>query len=493
MKVFVLLILGLICCNVTHANAANINLVFASEMPEINGNNHYSRLASLLAEQRKNQPNTFFFFGGGSLGPSVLSSLDQGSHIIDLLNSLEPDAMGVSKREFSFYAANLSLRAYDATFPIVASNILESATNEALDGILTSSITQHGQLRVGFLSIIDNSVIEDYTFRQIMLTPPKQAIIEQANKLRQRGADLVVLHYTGYYPVINELLEQQVIDLSLHKDESYKQEQYKDRVYHSRDVFIKRPQDIAIVSLTRSSNSGVSLTSRFVDVNDYAVDKTMQRQVMDYMGRLKTLLDVEIGRFNVAHSTRRELVRNGENPFGNYIADSIRRFANAQLAIVNSGFIRGDREYRKDQKITRGLIVNELPYRNKVVLVELTGQQLVQALESAFTSLEFSKGRFPQISGFTITFDSDAPVGKRVKSVKIKQQEIMLSRVYRVATTDYLAAGGDGYEAFRKAKNINEKHLAIRLVSDIVMDSIMDDKIITPTLDGRIIDLKSKH
>ena len=95
-----------------------ISLVFAANMPEITSSNGmtYAKLASLLALARQEDEYTVFVFGGGSLGPSPLSSLDRGSHIIDILNTLEPDMMAISKREFSYYEDELTLRSYEAAF-----------------------------------------------------------------------------------------------------------------------------------------------------------------------------------------------------------------------------------------------------------------------------------------------------------------------------------------------------------------------------------------
>ena len=189
MRLIVSILIALVCMNASsnEINQRTVNIVFASEMPEIHGNKgRYAKLATMLKQQRQADRNTFFFFGGGSLGPSILASFDKGSHIIDLLNSLEPDAMGVSKREFSFYPENLSLRAYDATFPIVATNVIDAKTGGNLDGIVNSTLTEQNGITIGFMSIIDSGVLEDYTFNQISLIDPQQAIKKAAVELQVR-------------------------------------------------------------------------------------------------------------------------------------------------------------------------------------------------------------------------------------------------------------------------------------------------------------------
>ena len=473
-----------------------VNIVFASEMPEIHGNKgRYAKLATMLKQQRRANQKTFFFFGGGSLGPSILSSFDKGSHIIDLLNSLEPDAMGVSRREFSFYAKNLSLRSYDATFPIVATNVIDAKTNQGLDGIVNSTITEQHGVTIGFMSIIDNVDLEDYTFSQVSLTDPQHAIKKAAAELREAGAELLVLQYTGYYPVINQLLDDNVIDVSLHKDESYEDIDYSSRKYHERDVFIKSPDGIAVLSLTIDNKSPSHLKDfSYVikDIDKYEQDKAVAKQVAGHVDRLKLILAVEIGKFTVPITTKRTIVRSSENAFGNYIADSVREFADAQISIINSGSIRGDLNYAAGSPITRETIANELPYRGMIALIEISGATLFEAMENAVSAIDVYKGRFAQISGMTITFDSREPVGQRVKSIKINGQDIQLTQMYRLATTDYLVSGGDGYTMFKDLKKLDAKHLAIRLVSDIVTDNITRDKMLSPQIDGRLVDIKAK-
>lgn len=488
---YILFFLFIIFSNNILATQQTINLVFSAEMPEITRENgYYPELATLLHQQRKLSDNTYFFFGGGSLGPSILSSLDQGSHIIDLLNTIEPDAMGVSKREFSFSSANLSLRAFDAIFPIISTNLTESKTGKPLDSIVTSAISHQGETSLGFLSIIDQDVIEAHTTNEISLTDVSTSITQAANNLRKQGANAVVLHYTGDYPVINDMLDKGVIDLSIHKDEFYKRN--KDKKYHQRDFIIKRSQDAAVISIhidTVLKQPITHITSKIVDISTFEKDERVKIQTQDYINRLNAVLNITIGTAENNLTTKRNNLRNNENIFGNYIADSIKLFSDADLALINSGLIRGNTTYSKGQKLTRGSITSELPYRNYVVLIELTGQQLIDSLENSLSLLENNNGRFPQISGFKMTYNRLSPPGSRVKSVTIKDKNINLTQVYKVATTDYLANGGDGFEVLKLAPIIADKTLATRLISNIVMDKIIKDKTIHGTIEGRIIDL----
>ena len=79
--------------NAAPSNTKHLTLVFAGNMPDIGIHTYgtYIGLAGLLEKLRAENTPTVFTFAGGSLGPSPLSSFDRGSHIIDILNTLEPD------------------------------------------------------------------------------------------------------------------------------------------------------------------------------------------------------------------------------------------------------------------------------------------------------------------------------------------------------------------------------------------------------------------
>ncbi|MGP3426980.1 hypothetical protein ACTVFR_22555, partial [Escherichia coli] len=157
-------------------------------------NGSYAQLATLIDDYREKSTSTFFIFGGESLGPSMLSSMDRGAHIIDVLNSLEPNAMGVSKREFSYQEDELILRTYEAAFPIVSSNLYDPITKQSPEGIEAYTLLKQGEVKLGFISILDPTVTEKYPTKRLVITPPQQAVLEIAKLLRKQNVDLIVLH-----------------------------------------------------------------------------------------------------------------------------------------------------------------------------------------------------------------------------------------------------------------------------------------------------------
>lgn len=84
-------------------------------------------------------------------------------------------------------------------------------------------------------------------------------------------------------------------------------------------------------------------------------------------------------------------VRTGETNLGDLIADAMRAESGAQIALINCGAIRdsipaGD--------ITKGNIINVLPFENYIVTKKNNGSNLSATLESAVKALPEENGAF---------------------------------------------------------------------------------------------------
>ena len=127
-----------------------------------------------------------------------------------------------------------------------------------------------------------------------------------------------------------------------------------------------------------------------------------------------------------------------------------------------------------------------LPFGGDVVKIELSGDTLVKALEHglSLTAPGAEPGRFPQISGFRYSFDASRLPGVRLLKVTTADgKPIDPKKSYTLATTAFVAGGGDGYEMLKGHTNMLKEKLTD---SDILRRAIATAKTIAPGADGRI-------
>jgi hypothetical protein len=124
-----------------------------------------------------------------------------------------------------------------------------------------------------------------------------------------------------------------------------------------------------------------------------------------------------------------------------------------------------------------------LPFSNRVVTRTVTGSQLWAMLEHGVSLYPANHNGFPQISGFSFTFDESNAAGSRVLSVTLAGGAPIANdaTVYTFATNDFLNAGGDGYAMLNDGQGVTQE-----LMAQVVADYIEAAGLISPTIGGRI-------
>jgi len=155
------------------------------------------------------------------------------------------------------------------------------------------------------------------------------------------------------------------------------------------------------------------------------------------------------------------------------------------VALINGGGIRGNRLYEAGTTLTRRDILQELPFGNPGVLVELSGVDLLAALENGVSQVENKAGRFPQVSGLRLTYNPGKPAGSRVLDVQVGGKALDRTATYRVASNDFLLKGGDGYSSLSQGKVLIDASGGT-LMATTVMRYITAKGSVAPQLEGRI-------
>jgi 2',3'-cyclic-nucleotide 2'-phosphodiesterase (5'-nucleotidase family) len=179
--------------------------------------------------------------------------------------------------------------------------------------------------------------------------------------------------------------------------------------------------------------------------------------------------------------------RTQETNVGDFIADAFLAATTADVACVNGGIIRAD-EIIRPGPLTMRHVLTLLPFKNRVVKLEVTGSTLREVLEHgvARSAEDAEPGRFPQVSGTRFTFDASRPAGSRIVSLTVNGKPLDEKRKYMLATTDYVAIdGGDGYAMLKNGRVLIPREQA-QFDSEVLRAAIAARKVIAPKTDGRI-------
>ena len=108
-------------------------------------------------------------------------------------------------------------------------------------------------------------------------------------------------------------------------------------------------------------------------VEDPRIDGIIAR----YRAKLESRFKEVIGESRVFLDAERERIRYEETNLGNFVTDLVRDYSGARFALINSGSLRASIDAGP---ITLEDVYKTMPYANEVVVIELTGAELRQAL-----------------------------------------------------------------------------------------------------------------
>ena len=179
------------------------------------------------------------------------------------------------------------------------------------------------------------------------------------------------------------------------------------------------------------------------------------------------------------------MVRRAETNLGDLCADAYRAQSGADIAFVNGGGVRVN---INAGKITLNDILKVHPFGNAMCVIEVTGQQILDALEWGSRAVPGETGGFLQVSGLSYEIHSYIESSctsdengmftgvageRRVQNVLVDGKPIDPEATYTLASHNYmLLNNGDGYTMFDGAPLLQD---SVKLDNQVLIDYITEN------------------
>ena len=351
-----------------------------------------ARIAVVAAEERARAEAegglAVVTFGGDMISPSLLSGIDKGAHVIDLANAIGFDVAELGNHEFDFGPEVLQERLAESETVWIAGNV--SMGGGGFPGTEATWMVERDGWRIGFLGLVtpETPVISS-PGPDVAFAPVLEAGAALADALKAAGVDIVIaLTHQGLGADLELLRTVDAIDVVLGGHDHLLVARHD-----GRQAVMKagsQGRHVGVLTLTIDRVEGRGGVPRVVWTPGFrlrstagiAGDAALAAKVDGYRAHLDATLDVVIGETATELDTRGFLSGSGETAFGNLLADAMRLATGAVMAPSNGGGIRGDTVYPPGTRITRKMVLTELPFGNKTVVLRLTGAQVRQALEN---------------------------------------------------------------------------------------------------------------
>jgi 5'-nucleotidase len=485
--------------------------------PQVGG---VTLLASYLDALRSQSGNHLLLVDSGDLFQGTLeSNFFEGEPVVKAYNLLGYAASAVGNHEFDYGPIGPTAIARDgddpvgalkknaamAAFPLLAANVTEKATGATPAWAKPYTMVGVAGARIGVigLSTPDTpNVTVGANVRALSFGDPVPATVDAANALRRQGADAVIViahmggeeatrfldrlppHTIDAYFAGHTHKEMNTVmhDIPVLQGLAYGVE------FSTLDLWITpgrgpdssrtaiRPLTMICAQVWSGTErcdapapAGATLVPRTFLGRAITPDARLAKGIKPYVDRVAAKRAESIGATTTAAFTRSF---DSESTLGDLLADVMRRAFDADVAIVNSGGIRAD---LRAGNLVYGDVFATSPFDNYPAIVRMTGAQIREVLR-----ITAMGGRgLMQVSGLRYTVDVAA------KDVSVTLDP---DKVYRVVMSDFLALGGEGFDAVTKTIPADRiEVLQNRKLYDVFAEALHTmPQPLTPKLDGRV-------
>jgi 5'-nucleotidase len=444
-----------------------------------------ARIATLKQHLAAAGRTPFLVLAGDFLSPSVASSVFKGEQMVAALNAAGLDLATLGNHEFDFGDDLLIQRMAEAKWQWVIANVVDNRTGKPIGGAAPYVVRTFGSLKVGFIGLcLTTAEISQDKLAHTHLEDPITTAGRYLPAMEGEGAQVIVAITHLTFAEDRALVEMfPAIDLVIGGHEHYPITATEGRAFISKAGSDGRW--VARIDVNRRPEGLVERFFELIPITKALADDTHTLDVINaYESKLGTALDEVVGTSRVALDADSIRMRASETNLGNFFADAIRADTGADIAIMNSGSIRGDRVYPAGP-LTRRTVLSMHPFGNVICKISIPGRVVLDALNSGVSKLPETAGQFPQVSGLTMAVDAAAPAGSRVRDVRVNGIPLDPAKMYTLALPDFILKGGDGYTMFAGQTVLVGPEAGPLLVT-VLEKRVAAAHDIAPAIDGRI-------
>ncbi|MGT2894939.1 cell surface ecto-5'-nucleotidase Nt5e [Streptococcus entericus] len=447
-----------------------------------------AKLATAVEEARQEGP-TLVLDAGDAFQGLPISNSTKGEDMAELMNDIGYDAMAVGNHEFDFSLEQAEKYKQSLNFPLLSANTYVNGARlfEASTIVdKTPDVSGDEFVVIGVTTPETSTKTHPNNVNGVEFRDPITEVTNVITEIeaRQSYNNYVILAHLGIdstTPVAwqgstlaealaaNELLKNKRVIVIDGHSHTVSQAKYGTNVTYTQTGSYLN--NIGKITLSQAGVEAGLITTK----DGKAL--TANPAIAEKVAAIKAKYDAEnavvvLDNSPVELNGDRENVRVRETNLGNLVADALWDYGQTgfshptHLAVTNGGGLRAT--IAKDKPVTKGDIIAVLPFGNIISQIEVTGQQIKEmftkslgsttqqkegqpVLDSNGNPLLEASGGFLHVSGAYVVYDTNLPAEERILGIQIYDKEtetykdLDLTKTYYLATNDFLAAGGDGY------------------------------------------------
>ncbi len=444
-----------------------------------------AQLAGQVAVFRARAPQrTLLVDAGDAWQGTFISNANKGEAVTKAMNLMRYDALAVGNHDFDWGQDVLAERAKDAAFPFLAANVIETKTGKAPTYLKPFEVKDLGIAKVGIIGLTNPgsaTIVKATSVAGLRFQPAAESVRPLIAEVQKQADIVVVAAHIGTTDAVQLARDVPGIDVivAAHDHLPIQTARVEGRTTivdaGAYTQYLGR-LEIVVDRTTRRMKDAVrggELTPIAANPS-VKPDPEIAKLVEERRAEGEKYTSRIVGRTTEPLTNARE-----ETAFGNLITDAFVEYGRQQGWKTDVAFynMAGVRASFPAGQLTFGQLYEALPFSNTVVNVDLTGADLAAIIDRAGCV----SGRL-HMAGVVVAFHFDGGAPNCVKSITVGGAPIAATRIYHVATIDYLLLGGDGHTGFAKGTNVIYGDVEV----DVVAAYITAHSPVSPRVEGRL-------
>ncbi|AIC28934.1 5'-nucleotidase protein [Rhizobium etli bv. mimosae str. IE4771] len=469
-----------------------------------------ARLKTAIDQRRQalSGKNVLLLNAGDNFQGSLFYTTYKGAAEAEFLNLMKFDAMTVGNHEFDDSEDGLATFLDKVQFPVVTANVKATAASKLGDRIKPSLVLDVGGQKIGIVGAVTNDTPElSSPGPNVTIEDDVQTITAAVQDLKGQGVNkIIALTHVGYPRDLAFIAKIPDVDVVVGGHSHSLLSNTDPKAEGPYPTMVDNPggYKVPVVQAASYSKYLGDIVVNFDDngvVKDakgdpilidssFTPDPAVVTRVAELAKPIEELRKKVIGASEGPIEGDRKVCRVKECSMGNLVADAMLDRTKNQgvtIAVQNGGGLRASID---GGDVTQGEVITVLPFQNTLATFEATGADIVKALENGVSQIDQGAGRFPQVAGLKFSFDQSKPVGSRVSDVQVKEGDnfapIDQAKTYKVATNNFMRAGGDGYSIFKEGKNAYDYGPDL---ADVTAEFLAAHSPYKPYTDGRVTEI----
>ena len=473
-------------CNI-RVTLLQVNDVYQFTPVDLGTRGGIGRVLTLRKNIQSQNPNTLFLLAGDTISPSVESITYKGAQMIDAWNIVGLDYATFGNHEFDFGPDVLKERMKESKFGWIAANVIEKSTGRPFGSAEPFVIREFGGVKIGIFGLtLPDTKNTSRPGPDVDFLNPCDTAKTMVSAIHNRGAKVVVALTHLSMREDKEVARCANVDVIIGGHEHTLLESAAGGAPILKMTADARELGRIDLNISRNTGELSSIDWQVIPVTSETKEDSLFLSMYRKYGKLLAQLDHPVGRTSVPLDGRSSENRTQETNLGNFVADSFRIATAADVALLNGGSIRVD-EIIRPGRLTERDVLSILPFKGKLVKIEVSGEVLRQALEHGVSRIApgAQPGGFPQVSGIQFSYDAARQPGQRIVEVRVAGRPLVPSKKYSLTTTTFVALdGGDGYTMLKGAPVLAGPDRT-PLDSDALRRALLR-RTIAPKVEGRV-------